>query len=51
MCVGMWDVVVEEALEVMERPVGLVLLGSRVWGLVVHEGRSATETKARGGRF
>lgn len=51
MCVGMGNVVVEKALEIMEGTVSMMLLGR--WGgvLVLHEGGSATETKARRGRF
>ena len=51
MCVGMGDVVVEEALEIMEGAVSMVLLSCWVGVLVLHKGGSAAKTKAGRGRF
>lgn len=47
----MGNVVVEEALEVVEGAVSMMLLGGLGGFWVLHEGGSATETKARRGRF
>lgn len=51
MCVGMGNVMVEKALEVVEGAVRMLLLGRLGWVWVLHEGRSAAKTKARGRRF